>query len=253
VRDESIILKAATLVAGAQHVAILTGAGVSAESGLATYRAAGESSWMDAQFEMYATPSGFRSHPEEAWKWYDARRRTVMEAQPNQAHIAVAQLAQDVPRLTLLTQNVDGLHQRAGSKNVIELHGNVAEAKCFECNRRTPWPQTTCGRDTHCAACEGLLRPNVVFFYELLDADILADAISAAEHCDLFLTIGTSNQVEPVASLPATCAARGQPVVIVNTDITDQLRGDSVIRIAGRATEIMSALVTQVRGIRSSS
>src|SRR4051812_2815010 len=205
-----------------QHIVILTGAGISAESGLPTFRDPMTGLWAQYRPEELGTPQAFLRNPRLVWEWFAWRQGLVRAAVPNPAHHALAVLEHLVPKLTIVTQNVDGLHQRAGSSHVIELHGNLSRTKCFEENELViDWPATD-AVPPHCPRCGGLLRPDVVWFGERLPAQALSDALFAAKHCDLFLSIGTSGNVEPAASLPYRALDNGATVVINNLEVTDR-------------------------------
>ncbi len=183
----------------ASHVCILTGAGVSAESGVPTFRDAQEGLWAHYDPEDLATPEAFLADPALIWRWYRWRRDLVADAQPNPGHHAIAKLADYVPRLTLITQNVDNLHQRAGSTDVIEFHGNLFEDRCFAegC--------IATGDDSLdvpvCPDCGSNLRPGVVWFGEAIPETAMTDSCAAASDCDVFLSVGTSSLVYPAAGL----------------------------------------------------
>jgi NAD-dependent deacetylase len=207
-------------LSGAAHVAVLTGAGISAESGVPTFREAQTGLWARYDPEQLATPEAFQNTPQLVWDWYAWRRRLVAGVAPNPAHFALAEMARRVPRLTLITQNVDGLHQRAGSQDVIELHGNIARLKCFDCNSPVAASeideQEASRAVPHCTYCHGLLRPDVVWFGEMLPAGALNRAFAAARSCDLFFSIGTAALVQPAASLPSQAFSQGTPTVEIN-------------------------------------
>jgi NAD-dependent deacetylase len=208
----------------AQHIVAATGAGISAESGVPTFRAAQTGLWSKFRPEELATPEAFLQNPKMVWDWYAWRRELVTRAEPNPGHRALVALEASVPQFTLITQNVDGLHRRAGSRNVLELHGNIMQTKCFsedilvtEWNDRGETPP-------RCPACNGLLRPNVVWFGEALPADALKQAFTASRECDLFLSIGTSTAVAPASSLPFEAHAAGAIIVEINPDTTPLTR-----------------------------
>lgn len=186
--------------------------------------------------------AGFRRDPQMVWSWYRARRRQIGEAAPNPGHLALARMAALVPRLSLVTQNVDGLHARAGSPEVIELHGNIGRVKCADCDRVAAVFADSESVPT-CQRCGGLLRPDVVWFGEMLPWAALERAETAARTCDLFLSIGTSNLVEPAASLPWAAARRGAPVVVINTTDEGQERGPTIHHLLGQSGEILPRLV----------
>jgi NAD-dependent deacetylase len=226
----------------AQHVAVLTGAGISAESGVPTFREAQTGLWAKYNPEELATPQAFQRNPHLVWEWYEWRRELVARVEPNPGHLALAELEQHVPLLTLITQNVDGLHQRAGSQNIVELHGNIHRTICFE--ERTvveAWSETT-EVPPRCPRCGGLLRPDVVWFGESLPQEALVVAFMAAEQCDLFLSIGTSALVQPAASLPLVALEQGTVVVEINPDTTP-LTPRVTHALRGPAGQVLPALV----------
>ena len=231
-----------SLLRSARHIAVLTGAGVSAESGIPTFRDALTGLWENYRPEELATLAGFRRDPQLVWSWYRARRLRINETQPNPGHLALARLALSAPRLSLITQNVDGLHARAGSHDVIELHGNIGRVKCADCDEvADPFDDTE--SIPNCQWCGGLLRPDVVWFGEMLPRLALERAETAARTCDLFLSIGTSNIVEPAASLPWEAARRGAAVVVINPTDEGQETGSNIYHLLGRSGEILPTLV----------
>jgi NAD-dependent deacetylase len=201
---------------------VLTGAGISAESGIPTFRDALTGLWAKFSPEELATPDAFERDPETVWSWYEWRRQLIRQAQPNAGHLALVDLARRVPGLTLVTQNVDGLHQRAGSPEVLEYHGNILRDRCTveqivaersEDTRRAGLPR--------CAACGGLLRPDVVWFGEAIPAGPMTLAAAAAEECDVFLSVGTSSLVYPAAGLAELALRRRATVIEINPNGTD--------------------------------
>lgn len=228
-------------LAAAQRVTVLTGAGVSQESGVPTFRDAQTGLWARFRPEDLATPEAFRRQPRLVWEWYAWRRRLVEAAQPNPAHVALVRLERRVPAFRLITQNVDGLHQRAGSRNVIELHGNLSRTACFaEGTVVTHWAET--GEvPPRCPQCGGLLRPDVVWFGESLPAAAMEQALRASLECEVFLSVGTSTVVHPAASLPFEARRGGALVVEVNphpTPLTDQAH----FALAGAAGVVLAEL-----------
>lgn len=219
---------------GARHVAVLTGAGVSAESKIPTFRDAMTGLWARYRPEELATPQAFAANPKLVWDWYQWRRSLVEAAAPNEGHKALARLADLVPRLTLITQNVDSLHQRAGSPEVVELHGNISRTKCAREGRIVAsWPDTD-QAPPPCPHCGAHLRPDVVWFGESLPPDALHQAADAARRCDVFFSIGTSALVQPAASLIYETMRRGGMTVELNPgetpqsdEVTHSLRGPS--------------------------
>ncbi|MFV9503727.1 MAG: SIR2 family NAD-dependent protein deacylase [Oscillochloridaceae bacterium umkhey_bin13] len=227
----------------ARQVAVLTGAGVSAESGLATFREAQTGLWAQYSPEDLATPEAFRRNPGLVWDWYAWRRQQAAAAQPNPAHLALARLETLVPQFSLISQNVDGLHARAGSRNLIELHGSLRRVRCsVEGTTYQAWDDTTSLPPT-CPACGAWLRPDVVWFGEALPAAALTEAWQAAQQCDLFLAIGTSGLVEPAASLPRVAYAAGAQVAVINLDVTDS-REARVIFLHARAGACLPELLS---------
>ncbi|HWI81692.1 NAD-dependent deacylase [Ramlibacter sp.] len=206
-------------VRAARHLAVLTGAGMSAESGVPTFRDAQTGLWAKFDPQQLATEDAFRANPQMVWDWYAHRRAMIAQVAPNAGHRALAEFARRHPgRLTLITQNVDGLHQRAGSQGVLALHGNIAQDKWLDPPRACcDADAVAAGHPPSCARCGNLRRPDVVWFGEMLPADTLAAAERAARRCDLMLVVGTSGVVHPAAGLARLA---GGKVVIVNPDET---------------------------------
>ena len=202
----------------ARHVCILTGAGVSAESGVPTFREAQDGLWAQYRAEELATPDAFLADPVLIWRWYRWRRDLVTEAKPNPGHYAIAQLADLVPRLTLVTQNVDNLHQRAGSRDVIEFHGNIFEDRCFGDGSLQVGDDATAV--PVCSECGSNLRPGVVWFGEAIPEQALNESCAAASDCNVFLSVGTSSLVYPAAGLADLAKQNGAMVVEVNPNTT---------------------------------
>jgi len=227
----------------ARHVMVLTGAGISAESGIPTFRDALTGLWATYRAEDLATPEAFNRQPAVVWNWYASRREAIRAAEPNDGHRALVDLAACVERFTLVTQNIDGLHQRAGSRDVIELHGNILRSRCSQEGVVVEEP-TDGERPPACPRCGALLRPDVVWFGEILPLDALAAAQEAAATCDVLLSVGTSNLVVPAASLPWIAAARGATVVVVNTTTEGQQRGPGIHFALGRAGAVLPVLVS---------
>jgi len=229
----------------ARHVAVLTGAGVSAESGLPTFRGALTGHWAGHRPEDLATPEAFERNPAMVWDWYRMRREGALRAEPNPAHFALARLEPLVSRFTLITQNVDGLHRRAGNQTVVELHGDITRARCArEGTLVESWVEPPRGGNPPtCADCGAFLRPDVVWFGETLPQRALRQAWAAAYDCDLFLAVGTSNLVEPAATLPWLAAAQGATVVVINTSMEGQRSGAGIHHLTGLASEVLPDLL----------
>ena len=210
-----------TTLRSARRVAILTGAGISAESGIPTFRDAQSGLWARFRAEDLATVEAFERDPQLVWDWYAMRRELVEQAQPNAGHRALAELARHVPTLTLITQNVDGLHQAAGSPEVLELHGNIRQVKCFAEGTIIPEAEWVTGAGVpRCPRCDALLRPNVVWFGELLPAATFRRAEQACREAEVVFSIGTSGLVPPAATLPVTAVEAGAVGIEVNLEAT---------------------------------
>lgn len=210
-------------VAGARKVAVLTGAGMSAESGVPTFRDAQTGLWSRFDPMQLASPEGFRADPQLVWRWYAWRRELVAKAKPNAGHVALAQAAARFASLRIVTQNVDGLHERAGSRDVIEIHGNILRTRCLaECGMLFAQPESLpAGEPPRCPRCGHWLRPDVVWFGEMLEPDRLRAAEAACTSSDVLLVVGTSGLVYPAAGLPQLARRSGAKVVIINPQPTD--------------------------------
>lgn len=228
----------------ARHTAALTGAGVSAESGVPTFRGEG-GLWRSRRPEELATPEAFAADPRLVWEFYDWRRSVIRRAGPNPAHYALRALEAMFPRFTLLTQNIDGFHREAGSRHVLEMHGNIWEVRSLEDgrvweDRRVPLepipPRTESG---------ALLRPNVVWFGEGLDPEVLEAAFEAAARCDFMIVAGTSAVVQPAAHLPVLAKRNGAYVLEVNPERTpiSDLADETLL---GKAGEALPAVVERL-------
>ena len=261
-----------------QHLVVFTGAGMSAESGIPTFRDRAEGLWAKVDPADVATPHAFRRNPQFVWDWHVHLADAVRKARPNDGHAAVARLQEVVPRVTVITQNIDNLHQEAGSRTVIELHGNLMRLKAFVdtneifggdaspiicriCNgyavddELDPYAgpedlatiELKTGAVPRCPGCGALLRPDVVWFGEPLDPGMLDDAFLAAETCDALICIGSSLEVEPAASLPWRALNRGAMVVEVNPVPTSLSRAADAT-LSGGAAEILPRLIESVWG-----
>ena len=251
-----------TLLQEAASIGVLTGAGVSAESGIPTFRDAQTGHWSRFSPQDLATPEAFRRDPQTVWRWYAERRTSVLAVQPNPGHVALARLeAETVDRgaeFSLVTQNVDGLHSRAGSRHVTEIHGNIMRVRCFSgCVAYTVGEESAEARaafagdaEAHmrppevprCPSCGGYLRPDVVWFGESLDEAAVERAFTVAESASLFLVIGTSAVVYPAAMLPETALEADATVVEINPDPTP-LTAAATISIRGKAGEVLPLVV----------
>lgn len=226
----------------AQRVVVLTGAGISAESGVPTFRDALTGLWAKYDPQELATPEAFRQNPMLVWDWYAWRRSLVSKVGPNPGHFALATLERCVPDFTLITQNVDSLHQRAGSEKVIELHGNLSRVKCYDEDQVVETWEAQGESPPRCPRCGGYLRPDVVWFGEMLPVQALRQAITASRAADLFFTIGTSALVQPAASLPLEALENGAVLVEINIDRTP-LSDWMTYTLKGKAGVVLTALI----------
>lgn len=260
--ESALVVPPATLtrLREARRALVLTGAGISAESGIPTFRNPGTGLWSQYSPEDFATPRGWRRNPKLVWGWYAHRRQVVRRAEPNAGHRALAELASYYSELTLVTQNVDGLHTRAGSRDVVELHGSLFRFKCsieeiavayadpedddpaaIEALERGEGPDVPL-----CPRCGALVRPDVVWFEEALPAEPYLRAQAAAQACDVCFVVGTSALVWPAASLPLQARAHGALLVEVNPESTD-LTGQADLALQGPAGVLLPRLVKLIR------
>ena len=226
----------------AERIVVLTGAGVSAESGVPTFREAQTGLWQQYDPRELATPQAFARNPRLVWEWYQWRRQLIEKARPNPAHYALVDLEQHVPRFLLVTQNIDGFHWAAGSRDMVELHGNIARTKCFDEGVPVDSWEDTGELPPRCPHCGGDLRPDVVWFGEGIPAHALDRALEASRECDVFLCVGTSAMVEPAASLPLIAKRHQARVAEINLQQTAlSMMADWSIR--GKAGDVLPALV----------
>jgi NAD-dependent deacetylase len=230
------------LLRSATRVTAMTGAGVSQESGLRTFRDSQTGLWAQYKPEDLASPEAFARDPKLIWDWYAWRREAVKGVRPNPGHYALAEMAKHIPEFTLITQNVDGLHRAAGSPRVIELHGNIRRVRCSECGMIAE----TWGDDTvdvpRCTGCGGMLRPDVVWFGESLPRAELESAVEAARTCDVYFSIGTSGVVQPAAALAHAAKNRGAAAIEVNAEPTP-LTPKVNFALQGKSGEVLPELV----------
>jgi NAD-dependent deacetylase len=236
-----MIDRVASWLRASARVVVLTGAGISAESGVPVFRGAG-GLWRRFRPEQLATPEAFARQPELVWEWYLWRRARIADVAPNAGHLAIARWQQKRAGLSLLTQNVDGLHERAGSAGAIELHGNVWRVRCEAgCGSTARDAETDPPRTVLRCGCGSWLRPDVVWFGESLDAVALETAMAVAEEADVIVVVGTSAVVYPVAALPQIARRRGARIVEVNVEETPLTAvADAVLR--GTAGEVLPTL-----------
>jgi NAD-dependent deacetylase len=235
----------------AERVVALTGSGISAESGVPTFREAQTGLWARYDPQQLATPEAFASDPRLVWEWYEWRRNLVTDAEPNAGHRALAELERQIPNFTLVTQNVDGLHARAGSRNVVELHGNILRSKCSLEGEVAEPEEHDDSVPAHCPRCGAFLRPDVVWFGEMLPVEALETASEAARRCDLFLSIGTSSLVHPAASLPYEALEGGATLVEINPNQTPLTRQANFV-LQDRAGEVLPNLLREAFGLSAS-
>jgi NAD-dependent deacetylase len=230
---ETSVKAAADALSSAKCLAVLTGAGVSAESGVPTFRAA-DGLWEGHRIEDVASPDGFRRAPRLVWQFYNGRRSNVSTVRPNPGHNALVDLEQRfADKFTLVTQNVDGLHQQAGNKNVLEIHGSLRRTRCTECGAVRDRALDSLPDMPTCELCGGLLRPDIVWFGEVLPTAIWERAVEAVESCDVFLVVGTSAVVHPAAGLihlahrRATWPGEGGRATVIEANLTQTVASDA--------------------------
>ena len=242
--------KLQSLIPRVESVCVLTGAGISAESGVETFRG-GNGLWSKLKPEELADFGAFMRNPELVWEWYNYRKKILHDVKPNPAHYALARLEKIVKEFTLVTQNIDNLHISAGSKNVLELHGNIERSYCIDCHKNYDNVEVTQeNKVPHCPTCNGLIRPDVVWFGEMLPEGVFEAASDAASQCELFLTIGTSAVVYPAAGLPKTARNSGAYVVEVNTEPTEisHTVNETLLGKAGEVLPQLLQIVEEARG-----
>lgn len=229
------------LLKNAQSVAALTGAGVSAESGVPTFRG-NNGLWKQFRPEDLATPEAFTRNPKLVWEWYDWRRGLIAGVRPNAGHYALAELGKRLPSFTLITQNVDDLHDDAGSRNVLKVHGSIWVVRCTGCGKERVDRTTPLQEIPPKCGCGALLRPGVVWFGEALPPAVWQDAERAAEQADLFLVIGTSALVYPAAGLAEIAKRAGAKVVEINIAETPLTPGIDAF-LKGPSAELLPQLM----------
>lgn len=234
------IEKAKERLANSVRPVALTGAGVSAESGVPTFRGQ-EGLWRNFNPQDLATLEAFSKDPSLVWEWYDWRRSLIKKVRPNPGHFALVEIERKKKDFVLITQNVDGLHKRAGSKKVLELHGSIWRVKCLKCGESRNNEDVPISILPYCG-CGGLLRPGVVWFKETLPEDVLKEAFSAVQKADFILVAGTSGVVQPAASLAISAKRQGAFLVEINPQDTP-LTEVADISITGKSGEILPSLV----------
>jgi NAD-dependent deacetylase len=234
----------------AEHIVVFTGAGMSAESGIATFRDAQTGLWGKYDPHVMASPKGYLADKALVWGWYEWRRIQVLQAKPNAGHFAIADLANHVERLTLITQNVDDLHERAGSRSVVHLHGSLHQPRCFCCSSPYTFsdyipdePVDVCRKEPPvCTQCNGSIRPGVVWFGESINDTDWEYAEQAAMKCDLIFSIGASLLVWPAAQLAERAILHGAKLIQINPDST-ALDSKAIVNFRGKAGEVLPAML----------
>ncbi|HRI57610.1 MAG TPA: NAD-dependent deacylase [Anaerolineae bacterium] len=243
-----LIQQVADILTDAQRLVVLTGAGISKESGIPTFREAQQGLWARHDPQRLATLQGFLANPKLVWDWYQFRLGLVEQAQPNPGHTAIAELERRLPHVAVITQNVDGLHARAGSRQVLELHGNIHRFKCLR-NHGNLSMADLAGQEATpplCPhpGCQALVRPDVVWFGENLSYSVLNRAVAASEACDVMLIVGTSGVVQPAASLPYN--ARRARIIEINPE-ESELTDLAQVYLAGPAGEMLPQVLAAMR------
>lgn len=228
-------------LADARALTVLTGAGISADSGVPTFRGT-DGLWRNFRAEDLATPEAFERDPRLVWEWYNWRRELIATKQPNDAHAAIADLERRGGQFWLITQNVDGLHRAAGSRQLSEIHGNIWMVRCTECGHIAENRDVPITILPICTRCTGLLRPHIVWFGEPLNPDDLAQCDAALQRCNVLLVIGTSGVVYPAAGFVSRAKEAGAFVGEINPDETPQTRLADV-SLRGRAKDMVSLLI----------
>ena len=231
---------------GAASIIVLTGAGISAESGIPTFRGQ-EGLWKNFRPEELATPEAFRKDPRLVWEWYEWRRNIVKDAKPNPGHYALAELEAETHNFTLITQNIDGLHQMSGNRNIVEIHGNLWQVRCTKCgdiveNHDVPMAELP----PRCQKCGEIERPNVVWFNEVIPMEVIDRSLKAIEECDVMLIVGTSGIVEPAASMGLVAKQTGKCVIEINLEMTPSSPLYD-LTLLGKSGEILPLLHTTDR------
>jgi NAD-dependent deacetylase len=242
--EEKKMHKAAELLKEAKSVVVFTGAGISKESGIPTFRGK-DGLWENYRAEDLATPYAFQRNPKKVWEWYEWRRDLISKAQPNPAHKTIAEMEKFFTQITVITQNVDGLHKRAGSKDIIELHGNLWRVRCEKEQRIFDFTEVPLKEIPPRCKCGSVVRPDVIWFGEALPKEELQKAFSSAEGCDAMIVVGTSALVQPSASLPFVAKQKGAKIIEVNINPTP-VSQIADVTLFGLAGEILPGLYSMI-------
>jgi NAD-dependent deacetylase len=237
-----------TALVSARRIVCFSGAGISAESGIPTYRDKLTGLWAHHDPQQLETAKAFRENPQLVWGWYLWRRQQVARAQPNAAHLALQRMANLGRKISIITQNIDDLHERAGSEDVVHLHGSLATPKCFACNRpaditfdQPVLEDGSLAEPPRCSRCNGKLRPGVVWYGESLCPGVWKSAVALVKNCDVLISVGTSGIVTPAADIPGIALASGATVIHVNTASVGAGQPNELM-LTGRAAEVLPQL-----------
>ncbi len=244
--NEEEFAMAIEILTQAKNVVVFTGAGISAESGIPTFRDK-DGLWKNYRAEELATPFAFRRDPKKVWEWYDWRRGLISRAEPNPAHVVIAEMENHYPHFGLITQNVDNLHRRAGNKNIIKLHGDIWKVKCIEEGKKFDFCEVPLKEIPPRCKCGSLIRPDVVWFGEAMPVKEVTNAFSLAEECDVMLVVGTSALVQPAANLPFAAKAKGTSIIEINLAATP-VSTIADVSLLGKAGETLPELWRLVKG-----
>ncbi len=236
------------ILRSARDVVALTGAGISAESGIPTFRG-NDGLWSKLNPEELANFDAFLRNPELVSEWYEHRRQITRESKPNPAHYALVEMEKSFRSFTVITQNIDNLHKRAGSKTVAELHGNIERNYCLGCGKRYDGEEFDRNGSFRCSECGGLIRPDIVWFGEMLPEEEWALAEEAAQRADVMFVVGTSSVVYPAAELPMTVRRNGGKIVEVNIEETP-LSDFADFSIKGSASRVLTEIADQTKELR---
>lgn len=246
-----MIEKAATLLNESRSVAVSSGAGMSKESGIPTFRDAPNALWANYDPETLASPDGWRRDPNLVWRWYAERRRMIAETKPHAGHFAVAKLEDMFEEFVVITQNIDDLHRKAGSRDIVEVHGNIFRFKCFDAEHEVESIPDGIEEPPRCS-CGSLIRPAVVWFGEMLPEEAIRRTYAAIDSCDTMLVVGTSGTVYPLAAFPSLAKRAGARVIEINPEETP-ITQEADLFLQGPAGEVLPKLVEKLIAMRSSS
>jgi len=245
---DSPLVEAAEILSRCRQLVVFTGAGMSKESGIATFREAQQGLWQNYDPHELATIEGFRRNPQLVWSWYQERFGHISDVEPNAGHRAIAALEQHIRRVVVITQNIDNLHREAGSSDIIELHGNWRLYKCL--NGHSGFTLDDFGEQTEipprCPQCSAMLRPDVVWFGEMLPEDAIERAFDECRWCDVILVVGTSGLVQPAASLPQRAKRSGATIIEVNPE-RSAITALADVYLRGPAAVVLPALLEHLK------